>query len=236
MVNSSFTLGVQILTSSGWWASHQCRPPMHPSLWGPANYQQKRDIIKPSVHHSRAYPRWWDYLINIEGVRKGRVHYSVACVRMREREKGNSLLLRDGWLYGNTLSLLRQQLQVISGKLQQLPEGSGLCSRWMTAHILLIVHRLHHLRQRHLEHEGKHDEWGEHEETLTEGMPLLLFLFHFLTPNNRTGPQTTELLFILVYFNATYSNNSMPRFISFLTSIFSLVSNTSVINVLNYLA
>lgn len=77
----------------------------------------------------------------------------------------DSLLLRDRRLYRGALSLLQQQLQVIAGELQQLSEGSGLRSWRMAANILLIVHRLHHLRQRHLEGYNRHLRTQTHIES-----------------------------------------------------------------------
>lgn len=40
-----------------------------------------------------------------------------------------------------------EELKVILGELHQLPEGARLHPRSVTAHILLKVHRLNHLRQ-----------------------------------------------------------------------------------------
>lgn len=57
------------------------------------------------------------------------------------------LLLRQWGLQCNALFVQVEELHVILGELRQLSEGAGLHPRSMTAHILLKVHRLNHLRQ-----------------------------------------------------------------------------------------
>lgn len=57
------------------------------------------------------------------------------------------LLIRHWGLKRNALFVQVEELQVILRELHELSEGARLHPRSMTAHILLKIHRLHHLCQ-----------------------------------------------------------------------------------------
>lgn len=59
----------------------------------------------------------------------------------------DSLFIRHRGLKGNALFVQVEELQVVLGELHELSEGARLHPRSMTAHILLKIHRLHHLCQ-----------------------------------------------------------------------------------------
>lgn len=71
-------------------------------------------------------------------------HATVLCwLQMRD----SLLFIGYRGLKGNALFVQVEELQVVLGELHELSEGARLHPRSMTAHILLKIHRLHHLCQ-----------------------------------------------------------------------------------------
>lgn len=69
------------------------------------------------------------------------------CVAVCVVLKDSLVFIRQRGLQGNALFVQGEELQVILGELHELSEGPRLHPRSMTAHILLKIHRLHHLCQ-----------------------------------------------------------------------------------------